>query len=463
MSKISLFISYCHEEQEYLTALKKYVNNKSCPDIIIWDDNKISPGDEWDSEIKNNIGKADIILLLISQAFLNSEYIDKIELKIAFERHARKECTVIPIFARNCDLSTSGQISALQGLPRDRKFLSDMGDEKYAQYTQIQKMINDLTDEIKTSRNVSESILKNDTKSKDAKIIEELEKNKYIFLSVPVSEEGLKKRKEFLYQVEGKIKYEQWPYMIIPGMALKYNSADTDEFQALIEPAISQSLYSIHIISSEKDFSDGINSMQYNLSKKNGATRFFHKTIIWFLTPGIKENLSAEIRRDIDQNPNIAGNDYEEIFRVIQSLDDEKEKKISELRKEFSSGKKVYILYDYARDHNNDLRIDLKTKIERHFPVIPSFPNENLTREKETLEKSHGAFIFYGDADSQWYMMRQSLLYDAQNLSSRAICLGDPGIETKIKRDVSINMFQTIKGQDELEAGITNFVQRLQK
>jgi hypothetical protein len=45
----------------------------------IWSDQEISPGDRWDDEIKQGLERAHVGLLLITQSFLNSEYISDVE------------------------------------------------------------------------------------------------------------------------------------------------------------------------------------------------------------------------------------------------------------------------------------------------------------------------------------------------------------------------------------------------
>lgn len=98
---ITIFCSYASKDQTYLDDLKKYFgpfirqNN-----VTLWNDTDISAGMEWQEEIKKNLEKADIILLLISPDFMNSEYCCGIELPKAIERHNRGDARVIPILLR---------------------------------------------------------------------------------------------------------------------------------------------------------------------------------------------------------------------------------------------------------------------------------------------------------------------------------------------------------------------------
>lgn len=127
-SKLSVFISYSHEDERIkgkldvaLSALKRSER------ISTWNDRKIIPGTEWDEEIKSELSDADIILLLISADFLASNYIWNVEIKRAIERHENKEAVVIPIFCRSCDF-TAMPFAKIQGLPNDAKPLNTFED-----------------------------------------------------------------------------------------------------------------------------------------------------------------------------------------------------------------------------------------------------------------------------------------------------------------------------------------------
>ena len=73
---LKLFVSYSHKDQEQLDELVKYL--KTLVDvgkIEPWTDRLLEIGSCWDSVIKDNLSSADIIILLISVDFINSDYI----------------------------------------------------------------------------------------------------------------------------------------------------------------------------------------------------------------------------------------------------------------------------------------------------------------------------------------------------------------------------------------------------
>lgn len=461
MSKINLFISYSHEDKPYFDKLKTYINSENCPNLTIWDDGEIKPGTEWDQEIKTKLNQSQMVLLLISNDFLRSKYINQVELKSAFERHKEKKCRVIPIWAKNCYLNNHKEITDIQGLPVGMKFLSDLGEQVYAQYTEIQKEITELSAEMLTDANILNAIAQNDKQSGEAIAIEELRNKGKIFLSVPASEEGRKKRMAFMYQVEGKIKHEDWPYQIIPSLEetqelLKKNQ---DDIIAACSSHIKESVYSIHIIVSENDLTAGPDKIQYDLSKSLHADSAFHKRIVWFLNADLIEKFDKEVSMD----PRFIGNDYEAMFDKIKSLDTEKEQKINEMKKAFSPNKKVFMFYDFTKDHNNELRIKLKKRIEsdENIAVIPNMPNGMVSGDMQELEKCEGACIFYGSADPEWFIQRQSILYASGKTNSKAICIDEPGLEKKIERDLMNNVFITIKGENDFESSVKIFLDKL--
>jgi hypothetical protein len=121
MEPLKIFYSYAHEDRTLRAELGKHLANcrsqRICQD---WSDGNILPGDEWDAEIKDKLRTSDVILLLISADFLNSDYIASVEIQEAMQRHQAAKARVIPIMLRDCDFSGS-VFSKLQGLPTEMK------------------------------------------------------------------------------------------------------------------------------------------------------------------------------------------------------------------------------------------------------------------------------------------------------------------------------------------------------
>lgn len=116
---IRIFFSYAHEDEKFREELEKHLSFlKRSKKIIGWHDRRISAGANWEQEINDNIDQAQIILMLISPDFINSDYCFETESIRALEKHGKGEALVIPIIIRPC-LWTETPFKNLQALPTD--------------------------------------------------------------------------------------------------------------------------------------------------------------------------------------------------------------------------------------------------------------------------------------------------------------------------------------------------------
>jgi len=121
---VKIFFCYAHEDEPYLNKLKAYLRPLQRQGLIdVWYDRDISAGTEWEREISQRLNEAQIILLLVSPDFMNSDYCYSVEMKRALERHDRKEAIVIPVILRH--IYWQGVLGKLQALPTDAKPLVD--------------------------------------------------------------------------------------------------------------------------------------------------------------------------------------------------------------------------------------------------------------------------------------------------------------------------------------------------
>lgn len=148
--KVNVFFSYSHKDELMRNELEKHLTMLKRNEIIAtWHDRKIDAGSELDTEVDENIKAADVILLLVSADFLDSNYCYDIEMKIALERHEKKEARVIPVILRSCDW-TSSPLKGLLALPTDGKSVSSWNDKDEA-YLVIAKGIKNVVEKISTS------------------------------------------------------------------------------------------------------------------------------------------------------------------------------------------------------------------------------------------------------------------------------------------------------------------------
>ena len=140
---------YAHEDRRFLIELKKHLKPLQQQQLIdVWYDGEISAGTEWQSQILRRLNEAQIILLLVSPAFMASEYCYGIEMQRAIERHDRGEASVIPIILRPV-IWTIAPFGKLQALPTDaRPVSSKFWDTKDDAYVDIARGIQKMTQEL---------------------------------------------------------------------------------------------------------------------------------------------------------------------------------------------------------------------------------------------------------------------------------------------------------------------------
>jgi len=128
----SVFVSYAREDERLRDKLSNHLGGLRTGGYISeWNDGQIVPGQEWAPEIIRRLDEADIILLLVTSSFLGSEYIGRVELVRALERHRHGEAIVIPVILRPADWQSAG-LEGLQALPKNGKAVSTWSDQDAA-------------------------------------------------------------------------------------------------------------------------------------------------------------------------------------------------------------------------------------------------------------------------------------------------------------------------------------------
>ena len=104
MISLQLYFSYSEKDVAMLDEIEAGLSMlKREGYITTWDDRLVRPGTDWNREIWEHLDHADIILLLISQGYLNSDFQYGVEMQRALEKHEQREARVIPILLSPCD------------------------------------------------------------------------------------------------------------------------------------------------------------------------------------------------------------------------------------------------------------------------------------------------------------------------------------------------------------------------
>ena len=148
---VEILFSYAREDEKLRDELEKGLSVlKRQNRIICWHDRQISGGNVWEQAISTHLATADIILLLVSRAFIASDYSNRVEVKHALERHEKGEVRVIPIILRQCDWQDE-PFAKLQALPRDARPVTDWSNLDNALYD-VAKGIKRVVEELENSQ-----------------------------------------------------------------------------------------------------------------------------------------------------------------------------------------------------------------------------------------------------------------------------------------------------------------------
>lgn len=121
-----VFFSYSHKDEAVRDQLEVHCSVlKRNGEIETWHDRRILGGDLFDEKIRFELEHADLIILLISQHFLNSDYCYSVEMNRALQRAVAGEAHVLPIIAEVCDWQNS-PVGKHKALPNDGKPLTKL-------------------------------------------------------------------------------------------------------------------------------------------------------------------------------------------------------------------------------------------------------------------------------------------------------------------------------------------------
>ena len=107
---VNVFISYAHGDNTSADPAKRWLDRllqHITPlvrqrDLSIWSDQDLRMGDEWQEEIRRSLERASAAVLLVSPAYLASEYVHNNELPILLKRAKDRGLVILPIILRPC-------------------------------------------------------------------------------------------------------------------------------------------------------------------------------------------------------------------------------------------------------------------------------------------------------------------------------------------------------------------------
>lgn len=140
-SAVNIFISYSRDDRTFLDAFEQHLSPLKRQGLVnVWvDRSSLAPGSLWQDELEKALEAADIIVLLISAAFLASPYCYDQELSRALDRQKLGDVLLLPVLIR--PVSWNGEpISRLQALPEHGRPVSLWSNPDEAWVSVVQKV-----------------------------------------------------------------------------------------------------------------------------------------------------------------------------------------------------------------------------------------------------------------------------------------------------------------------------------
>ncbi|MEI7900914.1 MAG: toll/interleukin-1 receptor domain-containing protein, partial [bacterium] len=139
MATIRIFISYAREDKRWFQRDSQYtlipylIESLRKEDVSFWYDAEgLGVGDEFKRRIEEAIDNAHIALLIISQSFLASDFIEHVELPRIQARADQGRMLVIPVLVEPCAWEEDEFLNARQMLPGKPTPLIDYSDNERA-------------------------------------------------------------------------------------------------------------------------------------------------------------------------------------------------------------------------------------------------------------------------------------------------------------------------------------------
>ena len=140
---VRIVLSYAHSDREKLdlSKLLDFIRDLAVDKKweFWWDQDLIHP--LFDEEIRGRFEEADAIICIVSQNFLGSKYIKKVESAIARKRGKREGILVLPVLLTASLWENHAWLRKLHHFPTDGSFLHGSGNRKYAINLQISTYI----------------------------------------------------------------------------------------------------------------------------------------------------------------------------------------------------------------------------------------------------------------------------------------------------------------------------------
>jgi hypothetical protein len=120
---IHVFVSYSRRDRDYVRedsdkSVLGYIAALGREGFVFWHDGELYASEIWDDRVKQEMARADIALVLVSQPFLNSKYITQTELPALLAKRKNVGMSIVPLMVSASDWETHKWLEGTQFLPK---------------------------------------------------------------------------------------------------------------------------------------------------------------------------------------------------------------------------------------------------------------------------------------------------------------------------------------------------------
>ena len=120
-----IFISYSHRDQDIFDRLIEALFPLRKERLVeCWHDRMLNPGEAWDRKINDSLKSADLILFIVSPAFLASDYCQDTEVRLALDLRKQGKAKIVPLIARPTQW-WDHELASMQALPPQARPITD--------------------------------------------------------------------------------------------------------------------------------------------------------------------------------------------------------------------------------------------------------------------------------------------------------------------------------------------------
>jgi hypothetical protein len=119
---VHVFVSYSHRDEAYVResdrSVLTFLSGLEREGFVFWHDRQLYASELWDPRIKEEIARADVALVLVSQHLLNSKYVTESELPALLAARRTAGLAILPLLVSASDWQSYPWLKSTQFLPR---------------------------------------------------------------------------------------------------------------------------------------------------------------------------------------------------------------------------------------------------------------------------------------------------------------------------------------------------------